>query len=66
VSGGGIVGVHQAYDLHGVPNLEANLFAAELLRRYGVRRTAISKMLDTPPDKLAILTGRELRTARKK
>ena len=66
VSGGGVVGVHQAYDLSGVPNLEATLFAAKLLRRYGVRSTAISKMLDTPPDKLSILTGRELRTARKK
>lgn len=63
VTGGGAVGVHQAYDLRGVPNPEATLFAARLLRRYGVRATAISKMLDTPPDKLAILTGRELRAA---
>jgi hypothetical protein len=66
LTGGGVVGVHQAYDLHGVPDLEATLFAAKLLRRYGVRRTAISKMLDTPPDELAILTGRELRGARRK
>ena len=66
VTGGGVVGVHQAYDLDGVPDLQATLFAADLLRRYGVRRTAISKMLGTPPDKLAILTDRELRAARKK
>jgi membrane-bound ClpP family serine protease len=66
VTGGGVVGVHQAYDLRGVPNLEATLFAAKLLRRYGVRAAAIGKMLGTPPDKLAILTGRELRAAPRK
>jgi len=66
VTGGGVVGVHQAYDLHGGPDLEATLFAAKLLRRYGVRRSAIGKMLDTPPDQLAILSPSELRAERKK
>jgi hypothetical protein len=58
--GRGLVGVHQSYDSFGTPDLRATRFAARLLRRYGASGSAILKMLDTPPDQLAILSRREL------
>ena len=41
---GGRVGVHQAYDVHGIPDLRATRLAARLLRQYGARRSAMTKM----------------------
>jgi hypothetical protein len=60
LSGGGKVGVHQAYDPAGSPDFEATRFAARLLRSFGARNSAIAKMLATPPDKMAILSLRDL------
>jgi hypothetical protein len=60
LSGRGRVGVHQSYDPSGNPDLTATRFAARRLSGYGASGSAILKMLDTPPDQVAILSLREL------
>jgi hypothetical protein len=64
LSGRARVGVHQSYGPSGDSDLRATRFAAQLLRGYGASGSAILKMLDTPPGRIAILSHHELHAQR--